>query len=82
LRDLNMGLTRGNRTVWKGRPKSVKATYVKFYVTLEVSQVPRDTGNPVGIRADHRLRLNTTPKPIAYKYREGKLKRTLVKGVK
>ena len=54
----------------------------RYLSTLGVSQVPRDTGNPVGIRADHGPRLNTTPKPIVYKYREGKLKRTPVRGVK
>ena len=46
------------------------------------SQVLRDTGNPVGIRADHGLRLNTPSKPIVHKYREGKLKRTAVSRVK
>ena len=49
---------------------------------LGVSQVLRDTGNPVGIWADHGLRLNTLFKPIVHKYREGKLKRTPVRGVK
>ena len=57
-------------------PERVKASYAKFPRRLGVSQVPRDTGNPVGIWADHGLRLNTTPKPIVHKYREGKLKRT------
>jgi hypothetical protein len=28
------------------------------------TQVPRDTRNPVGIREDHLLRLNTTLQPI------------------
>jgi hypothetical protein len=65
-----------NGNVWKDVPKRVKVSYVKFPSRLEVSQVPRDTGNPVGIQADHGLRLNTTPKPIVHKYREGKLKRT------
>jgi len=60
----------------------VKAQYMKSQDTLEVSQVPRDTRNLVGIQADHGLRLNTTSKPIVYKYREGKLKRTPVRGVK
>ena len=46
------------------------------------SQVPRDTSNPVGIREDHLPRLNTIQQPIAYKYREGKVKRTPIRGVK
>ena len=57
-------------------PKRVKASYVKFQSRLKVSQVLRDTGNPVGIWADHGLRLNTKFGPIVHKYREGKLKRT------
>jgi hypothetical protein len=36
------------------------------HVTLvQVSQVPRDTRNPVGIWEDHLLRLNTPWQPIA-----------------
>jgi hypothetical protein len=57
-------------------PKKVKVLYAKFLTRLEVSQVPWDTGNPVGIWADHGPRLKTIPKPIVHKYREGKLKRT------
>jgi len=71
-----------SRNAWKGIPKRVKVSYAKFWSRLGVSQVLRDTWNPVGIQADHGLRLNTIPKPIVYKYREGKLKRTLVKRVK
>ncbi len=41
-----------------------------------VSQVPRDTRNPVGIRGDHPPRLNTPWRPIVHEYREGKVKRT------
>ena len=82
LRDLNVGLWMDSRSIWKDAPKRVKASYAKFPSTLKVSQVPRDTRNPVGIRADHGPRLNITPKPIVHKYREGKLKRTLVKRVK
>jgi hypothetical protein len=36
----------------------------------------------VGSREDHLPRLNTTWRPIAHKYREGKVKRTPVRGVK
>ena len=34
------------------------------------------------IRADHGASLNTNWRPIVNKYREGKAKRTLIKGVK
>jgi hypothetical protein len=36
----------------------------------------------VGIREDHLPRLNTLLRPIVNKYREGKVKRTPVRGVK
>jgi hypothetical protein len=74
--------SRDNRSTWKCTPKKVRVLYVKFQDRLEVSQVLRDTGNPVGIQADHGLRLNTLSKPIVHKYREGKLKRTPVRRVK
>ena len=38
--------------------------------------------NPVGIRVDHDPMLNTEQLPIVNKYREGKAKRTPVRGVK
>ena len=69
-------------SVWKDAPKRVKALYAKSKSALGVSQVLRSTWNSVGIQADHGLRLNTKSKPIVYKYREGKLKRTPVRGVK
>ena len=75
-------MLRDSRSAWKGTPKRVKASYTKFQDTLEESQVLRDTRNLAGIRADHGPRLNTPPNPIVHKYREGKLKRTLVKRVK
>ena len=82
LRDSDVGLRTDSRSIWKDAPKRVKASYTKSGSTLGVSQVLRDTGNPVGIWADHGLRLKTTSKPIVNKYREGKLKRTPVRGVK
>ena len=36
----------------------------------------------MGIQEDHLLRLNTPWRPIVNKYREGKVKRTPVRGVK
>ena len=36
----------------------------------------------MGIREDHLPRLNTTWQPIVNKYREGKVKRTPMRGVK
>ena len=36
----------------------------------------------MGIREDHLPRLNTRLRPIVNKYREGKVKRTPVRGVK
>jgi hypothetical protein len=36
----------------------------------------------VGIQEDHLLRLNTLLRPIVNQYREGKVKRTPVRGVK
>ena len=46
------------------------------------TQVPRDTCNPVGIWGDHPPRLNIPRRPIVNQYREGKAKRTPVRGVK
>lgn len=48
---------------------------------LRAPQVPRDTRNPVGIHEDHLIRLNTSWQPIVNQYREGKVKRTPVRGV-
>ena len=36
----------------------------------------------MGIREDHLPRLNTNLRPIVHQYREGKVKRTPVRGVK
>ncbi len=82
MRDLDVGLQMDSGSIWKDTQDRVKASYAKSKSTLEVSQVSRDTGNPVRIWADHGLRLKTTPKPIVHKYREGKVKRTPVRGVK
>ena len=61
----------------------VKAQYAKSRnLPGTVSQVLRGTWNPVGIYPDHWVRLNTIIGPIVDKYREGKLKRTPVRGVK
>jgi hypothetical protein len=46
------------------------------------TRVPQDTCNPAGIWEDHLPRLNTTHRPIVNEYREGKVKRTSVRGVK
>ena len=46
------------------------------------SQVLSDTWNLIGIWGDHSPRLNTSQNPIVYKYREGKVKRTPIRGVK
>ena len=50
--------------------------------SLAESWVARDTRNPVWIRRAHPPRLNTRKRPIAYQYREGKVKSTSVRGVK
>ena len=50
--------------------------------SLAESWVARDTCNPVWIRRAHPPRLNTRKRPIAYQYREGKVKSTSVRGVK
>ena len=50
--------------------------------SLVVSWVARDTCNPVWICGAHPVRLNTRKRPIAYQYREGKVKSTSVRGVK
>ena len=42
----------------------------------------RNTRNSARIRGDHPVRLNTTERPIANQYREGKVKRTPNRGVK
>jgi hypothetical protein len=43
LRDHDMALYENSGTVWKVRPKRVKAPYAKFKCSLVVSQVERDT---------------------------------------
>ncbi len=48
---------------------------------LVVSWVTRDTSNPARIRRAHPARLNTPVRPIANQYREGKVKRTPMRGV-
>ena len=45
-------------------------------------KVKRNKRNFVGSWENHLLRLNTHKRPIVNKYREGKLKRTPVRGVK
>ena len=45
---------------------------------LVLSRVVWDPWNPVWIHEDHLVRLNIPEWPIAYKYREGKVKRTPV----
>ncbi len=76
------GTSRGSKSSWKAAPKKVIVLYAKFQDGLAVSQVMRDTWNPVWIRPAHGPRLNTNQWPIVHKYCEGKLKRTLLKGVK
>ena len=49
---------------------------------LVVSWVTRDTSNPARICRAHPARLNTPVRPIAYQYREGKVKSTPIRGVK
>ena len=72
-----------SRTAWNGRPQRVIAPYTKGATSPHSGpQVPRDTWNPVGIREDHLPRLNTSQRPIANQYREGKVKSTPVRGVK
>lgn len=65
------------RTVWEGRPETVRARYPKrAHEGGNRPRVLRDTRNPVGIREDHLLRLNTPWRPIVNEYREGKVKST------
>ena len=72
-----------SRTAWNGRPKKVIVPYAKGPDTSLLSpQVPRAKWNRGGIQENHLLRLNTQKRPIVDKYREGKLKRTAVSGVK
>ena len=58
------------------------ALYVKRESLPRSTRVPLDTSNPAGIWEDHLPRLNTTHRPIVNEYREGKVKRTPVRGVK
>ena len=51
-------------------------------IILAVPWVRRDTRNPVWNCRDHPVRLNTSERPIANKYREGKVKSTPNRGVK
>src|ERR1051326_2158223 len=68
---------RSSRKAWEGLPEKVIVLYA-YHRRLPgmISQVPRDTCNPVGSWGDHPPRLNTHWRPIANKYREGKVKRT------
>ena len=47
-----------------------------------ISQVQRGTRNLAGICGDHAVRLNRSIRPIVNQYREGKAKRTPMRGVK
>ena len=67
---------------WNGQPQTVTARYTKIRALVKNTRVPQDTCNPAGIWDDHVPRLNTTHRPIVNKYREGKVKRTPVRGVK
>ena len=58
------------------------ALYAKAKRLRSGTRVPQDTRNPAGIWEDHLPRLNTTHRPIVNEYREGKVKRTPVRGVK
>ena len=51
---------------WKVEPKTVIAPFAKSPIALEVSRVPPDTWNPVGIWGDHPPRLNITWWPIVH----------------
>ena len=70
-------------TVWNDWPKKVIALYAKRLSTFRLRpQVLRVKRKLAGIQENHLLRLNTLKRPIVNKYREGKLKRTAVSGVK
>ena len=72
-----------SRTLWKVRRYRVIAPYAKEKSHQSIGTwVGPDTWNPVWIWGDHSPRLNTRRWPIVNQYREGKAKRTLVKGVK
>ena len=51
-------------------------------IDIAVSCVTRNTWNSARIDRDHPVRLNTPMRPIVYQYREGKVKRTPIRGVK
>ena len=72
----------GEQNTLESVTKDGESPVSEAFFLLRSSQVPRDTRNPVGIREDHLPRLNTTQQPIVYKYREGKVKRTPIRGVK
>ena len=63
-------------TAWEGRRHRVRAPYAKRARLRRRPRVPPGTRNPAGSRGDHPPRLNTLPRPIANKYREGKVKST------
>jgi hypothetical protein len=56
--------------------------YEKCFISAWISQVQRDTRNLAGICGDHAVRLNRSIRPIVNQYREGKAKRTPMRGVK
>jgi hypothetical protein len=82
LWDSDVGPERIGEGAWKGPPERVIVPYPKSELALGVSRVPRGTCNLAGSRVDRHPRLNTFSRPIVNKYREGKVKRTPVRGVK
>ena len=48
-----------SRKVWEGLPKMVRVQYINLFNPLVSSKVQRGTCNPVGMRGDHSIRLNT-----------------------
>ena len=67
---------------WKGGPERVTAPYLKRAPTQAVPGVGRGRRSPVRNRRHHPPRLSTPGRPIAHKYREGKVKSTADSGVK
>ncbi len=76
------GKIEARRMAWESQSQRVKAPYPKAERSLPASRVPWETWGPEGISEDHLIRLNTNHRPIVHKYREGKVKRTPVRGVK
>ena len=71
-----------NRTAWEGRPKKVIALYAKFITHPRSFPSTTRLETPCGNPGAPSSKAKYVRSPIVNKYREGKVKRTPLRGVK